>query len=208
LFPGLCTIVARCPRRLNAALILLCLAVLSIVNHASIHGLNLTFADSLWRFFPEFIAGIISARILPEADAKMPYRWLVAAAIGIIIAALLSAADAVAAAGLWLLIFGLASQASAGRPAIFGALKPLRFLGLLSYAFYMSFATIELVLAQLYGHERWNPAAHKITYALAFTLLTFGLALTLHNFVEKPSRRLIDGWLQPQQPLAVGSIRL
>jgi peptidoglycan/LPS O-acetylase OafA/YrhL len=59
----------------------------------------------------------------------------------------------------------------------------------------MSFATVELFLAQLYGHEGWSPADRKWLYALAMTALTFALALTLHHLVEKPSRQLIDRWL-------------
>jgi peptidoglycan/LPS O-acetylase OafA/YrhL len=71
-------------------------------------------------------------------------------------------------------------------------LPQLRFLGRLSYAFYMSFGTIELFLAQLYRHEGWNPAHGKLAYTLAMTALTLLLALSLHSLIETPARRAVE----------------
>jgi peptidoglycan/LPS O-acetylase OafA/YrhL len=97
-------------------------------------------------------------------------------------------------------------QDDAERPPIFGKPRALRFLGRLSYAFYMSFGTIELILAQVFRHQGWEPSGQRLLYAVAMTLLTFALALILHVFVETPCRRLFDNWLTP--PLAVTSVRL
>ena len=199
LFPVFCSCAARLAQKPAAILLILCFLILVAVDHWFAHSLNLTFADSLWRFFPEFCAGILTAKLLPTVALQAPARWLAVTGFGFIICALLLGSDPWAVSGLWLLISSLAMQASLGRPPIFPALRLLRFLGILSYAFYMSFATVELLLAQLYGHEGWNPADRKWAYALAMTLLTFALSLTLHYLVEKPARQSVDRWLQPSK---------
>jgi peptidoglycan/LPS O-acetylase OafA/YrhL len=199
LFPALCFCTVRLSQIPAALLLILCALILAIADHYFAHGLNLTFADSLWRFFPEFFAGLLTAKLVPTVAPHAPSRLLAGIGFGIIICALLKGSDTSAVAGLWLLLSSFAMQADAGRPQIFPKRNLLRFLGILSYAFYMSFATIELFLAQLYGHEGWNPANQKWAYALAMTLLTFALALTLHHLIEKPARQSIDRWLQPDK---------
>jgi peptidoglycan/LPS O-acetylase OafA/YrhL len=196
LFPAFCFCAARLAKTPAALGVVLCFAALAIVDHHFAHGLNLTFADSLWRFFPEFIAGILTAKLAPVVAPYVPARLLAAIGFGLVGGTLLLGSDSLAVAGLWLLISSFAMQAENERPAIFPKLGTLRFLGILSYAFYMSFATVELFLAQLYDHEGWDPAQSKWAYALAMTLLTFALSLTLHFLVEKPSGQLIDRWLQ------------
>jgi peptidoglycan/LPS O-acetylase OafA/YrhL len=200
LFPIFCAGAARLARMPAAMLLILCFLILAIVNHQFAHGLNLTFADSLWRFFPEFIAGTLTAKLVPTLAPQAQCRWLAGAGFGIIICGLLLHSDVSAVIGLWLLILSLAMQADKAGPPLFPNLVLLRFLGILSYAFYMSFATVELFLAQLYSHEGWNPANQKWAYALAMTLLTFALSLTLHHLIEKPARQSIDRWLQPNKP--------
>ena len=199
LFPAFCVAIARLRQIPAIILLILCAAVLAIVDHHFGQSLNLTFADSLWRFFPEFIAGILTARLAPEAAPHAPTRLLAGIGVAAVIGALLLRADTLVVAALWLLITSLAMRADNGQKPIFPSLPLLRFLGILSYAFYMSFATVELFLAQLYGHEGWNPADRKWLYALAMTALTFVLALTLHHLVEKPSRQFIDRWLRPDK---------
>jgi peptidoglycan/LPS O-acetylase OafA/YrhL len=199
-FPVFCFFTARLSGSVAAILLFLCFALLALVERHSAHGLNLTFVHSLWRFFPEFIAGILTAKLVPTLAPQAPCRWLAGAGFGIIIGGLLLHSDVSAVIGLWLLIFSLAMQADKAGPPLFPNLVLLRFLGILSYAFYMSFATVELFLAQLYSHEGWNPANQKWAYALAMTLLTFALSLTLHHLIEKPARQSIDRWLQPNKP--------
>jgi peptidoglycan/LPS O-acetylase OafA/YrhL len=106
--------------------------------------------------------------------------------------ALLFAADMFVVAGLWMVLAAFAMQAASAKPGLLPNLKPLRFLGTLSYAFYMSFGTIELFLAQLYRHHGWDPAGHKLAYSASMTVLTFILALSLHGLVENPARRLAE----------------
>jgi peptidoglycan/LPS O-acetylase OafA/YrhL len=167
--------------------------------------LNLTGAIGLARFFPEFLIGMTTIRLVPINADYMPSKVLTWVGIA---AALLGAmlVDSLAALGLWLFLTALIMQDDAERPPIFGGAIFLRFLGRLSYAFYMSFGTIELILAQLFRHQGWDPGSQKLLYAAGMTLLTFALALILHVFVETPCRRLFDRWLAP--PLAVTSVRL
>jgi peptidoglycan/LPS O-acetylase OafA/YrhL len=96
---------------------------------------------------------------------------------------------------LWVLLAALMMQSDAERAPVFGKTPVLLFLGRMSYAFYMSFGTVELILAQLFRHQGWDPAADKFPYALAMTVLTLALAVILHNLVEVPARRLGDKWL-------------
>ncbi len=200
IFPALCYAIGRFRTLPSAILLMVCPAILAIVDHHFAHGLNLTFADSLWRFFPEFIAGIITARLAPTAAAHAPPRGLAVIGIAVTILGLLLGTDTLAVAGLWLLISSLAMQADINKPPFFPKISLLRFLGVLSYAFYMSFATVELFLAQLYGRVGWDPTHYKLLYALAMTLLTFALSLTLHRLIERPSRQSIDRWLEQIRP--------
>ncbi len=191
LFPALWFGIARLPGGLAAGLLALCLPVLGIVD-LRCHGLNLTFAWSLLRFFPEFIAGIATARLLSVLARPMLPETLAGLGVLTILAALLLAPDVCVVVGLWAVLTGLAARAAGAKPGLLPLASPLRFLGQLSYAFYMSFGTVELFLAQLGRHRAWDPAAHKLVYAGSMTGLTFLLALSLHNLVEKPARAWID----------------
>jgi peptidoglycan/LPS O-acetylase OafA/YrhL len=185
LFPALWFHIGRWPNIAVAPLIVLCIPALGLVEYLSGQGLNLTFADSLLRFFPEFIMGMAAAKLAP---AYLPGPLLAIIGLGGVVLCLLIHTDTGAVTGLWLILSALAMQADAQRPPMLSKLPFLHFLGILSYAFYMSFATVELLLAQIYRHEGWDPANGKLTYAVAMTLLTFALALALHFVVEKPIR--------------------
>jgi peptidoglycan/LPS O-acetylase OafA/YrhL len=191
LFPALWFGIARLPTGLCACLAALCLPVLALVD-SRFHGLNLTFAWSLLRFFPEFILGIATAKLLPGFAARLPARPVAALGLAILLLGLRFRADAAAVTGLWAMLAAFAARAQSGRPGLLPALPQLRFLGRLSYASYMSFGTIELFLAQLYRHEGWNPAQGKLAYTLAMTALTLLLALSLHSLVETPARRAVE----------------
>jgi len=171
-------------------------------------GLNLTGAAGLARFFPEFLIGMTTIRLVPINADYMPSRILTWAGIGFALFGALIGVDSLGALGLWLLLTALVMQEDAERPPVFGKAIFLRFLGRLSYAFYMSFGTIELILAQLFRHQGWDPSQQKIPYAAGMTVLTFALALILHVFVETPCRRLFDRWLAGPKPLAVSGARL
>jgi peptidoglycan/LPS O-acetylase OafA/YrhL len=170
-------------------------------------GLNLTGAVGLvLRFFPEFLIGMTTIRLVPINADYMPSKVLAWVGIAAALFGALIGVDSLAALGLWLLLTALIMQDDAERPPIFGKPRALRFLGRLSYAYYMSFGTIELILAQFFRHQGWDPTSQKLLYAAGMTVLTFALALILHVFVETPCRRLADRWLTP--PLAVTGVRL
>jgi peptidoglycan/LPS O-acetylase OafA/YrhL len=196
LFPALWFYISRLPTRWAAAVLGVCLPVLAAVDFWSGDGLNLTFAHALLRFFPEFSAGIATARLLPVLAQRVPGVTFAGSGLILVLLSLMFSADLCVVAGLWMVLTGFAAQAAAGQPSILPKFPLLRFLGVLSYAFYMSFGTIELFLAQLYRHQGWDPAAHKLVYATSMTVLTFILALSLHNLVENPARVVIDRWME------------
>jgi peptidoglycan/LPS O-acetylase OafA/YrhL len=207
LFPAMWFWFGRIGDRWAAFLLAACLAVLALVDFRA-HGLNLTFDDALWRFFPEFAAGMATARLLPVLASRVPGVALAGVGLGVILLSLLLAEDWCVVAGLWMVLTGFAVQAACGRAGIFRGGSVLRFLGVLSYAFYMSFGTIELFLAQLYRHLGWDPASDKLVYAASMTGLSFLLALSLHHLVENPARLLIDRRLAKPMPLAEQDLRL
>jgi peptidoglycan/LPS O-acetylase OafA/YrhL len=200
LFPALWLLMGRLPNRWAGCILGLCLPVLAVVDFRSGHGLNLTYAYALLRFFPEFVAGMATARLLPLLAERVRGAVLAGLGLAVILLALMLRADVFVVAGLWAVLTAFAAQAAAGRPGILPNLPILKFLGVLSYAFYMSFGTIELFLAQLFRHQGWDPASHKLAYAAAMTGLTFLLALSLHSLVEIPARQRVDGWLKQRRP--------
>jgi len=158
-------------------------------------SLNLTFAFGLIRFFPEFILGMCMVRfVYIVADAG----WFRAAArFGGLACILLGACagfDLLSLFGLWFFLFALIMQADAHLPPVM-PLPFLRRLGLLSYAFYMSFALAELLVAQGFRHAGLAPARHGFIFVLSMLALTMAIAIVLHVAVERPCRRRIDSWL-------------
>jgi peptidoglycan/LPS O-acetylase OafA/YrhL len=189
-------------------IILICMTSLGFIAFISGHGLNLTYAGALLRFFPEFIIGMATIRLVPINADYAPAKWLTIIGFAAALAGAAFRLDIMAVLGLWLVLSALAMNNDAERPPIFGKAVLPRFLGRLSYAFYMSFGTIELILAQLFRQEGWDPAGEKLLYMAAMTILTLALALILHVFVEIPCRRLGDKLLTLREPLAVTSVRL
>jgi peptidoglycan/LPS O-acetylase OafA/YrhL len=203
LFPALWVCIGRWRPIIAGQIIVICIPVLGLVAYLSGQGLNLTFADALLRFFPEFIMGMATARMVPVCADVLPAKALAIAGFALAAAGALLWSDITTVLGLWLALFGLTMQADAERPALFSKAPLPRFLGRLSYAYYMSFGTVELLLAQIYRHLGWDPAGSKLLYAGAMTLMTFALALSLHVLVETPCRRLADRWLAEPVPLAL-----
>ncbi|HQT66406.1 MAG: acyltransferase [Rhodospirillales bacterium 20-60-12] len=182
--------------------------LLGLVAYASGHGLNLTFAGSLLRFFPEFIAGIATARIVPYFADDMPGTKLAIAGFVVTLAGCLFGSDWLAVIGLWGSIIGFAFQADAERTASLGRIPFMRSLGLLSYAFYMSFAPIELITAQLFRKMGIAPSSAKLSYSLTMIVGTFVLASVLHVLVERPCRLIANRRFSEQPPLAPSSLPL
>ncbi len=178
-------------------ILIICFPVLGLIAYmAAGDSLNLTYAMALPRFFLEFIIGMVTMRLVPLNSDFMPSRVLAWVALGALaVLAGLTDFDISSLVALWLLLAALMMQSDAERAPVFGKTPVLLFLGRLSYAFYMSFGTVELILAQLFRHQGWDPAVDKLPYALAMTVLTLALAVILHNLVEVPARRLGDKWL-------------
>ncbi len=187
----------------------LCFMVLALIAEV-FGGLNLTFGASLLRFFPEFVAGMATAVFIPLIADEAPNRMI--ALIGGLVALFFAATghDAMAVLGLWLMLFGFGMQGDAGLPACLGTIRPLRAMGVLSYAFYMSFAPAELMTAQLFRHLGIARAAAPLAVAGTLVALTAGLAVLLHLLVEKPARIAFNRGLDPERAaaLAEGSVAL
>jgi peptidoglycan/LPS O-acetylase OafA/YrhL len=171
-------------------------AYLGLIAYLHGYNLNLAFSAGLVRFFPEFIIGVASARTVPRVADNAPKTWFVSvgAALAVICAAF--GADFGAVFGLWLVLYTLTMQADAELPPLLRGTGWLRAFGLLSYSFYMSFAVIELILTRLLT----TPSDHKLTFALGMLGGTLVLSLALYFAVERPARRLIDGWLDALRP--------
>lgn len=173
-------------------------------------GLNLTFGNSMLRFFPEFIGGMATSALVPFLADELPNRAiaLAGAALAFVFAA--SGHDAMTVLGLWLMLYGFAMQGDAERPASIGAIRQLRAMGVLSYAFYMSFAPAELVTAQLFRHMGIVRTAAPFEVAGMLFVLTLGLAVFLHTLIEKPARLVLTRRLDPARAraLAEGSVAL
>jgi peptidoglycan/LPS O-acetylase OafA/YrhL len=163
-----------------AALAAAAFAVLACVG-AWFGDLNLTFHDALGRFFPEFIAGMALARLNPRVPLPV--------AVVFLLTAILWLPDAAVALGFWLLLAALLRAGQAGQVWL-GRVPGLRWLGEISYTFYMSFALSELVLASVFRAAGASPVSAAPLYALALTAMTLAFAVLLSYTVERPALRL------------------
>ena len=185
----------------SASIVVGCMAVLGGITLAHQHNLNLAFGGGLLRFFPEFLIGLGTAKAVPRYADMLPTRYFAALAVGVLFIFASAGFDVLTVAGLWLLLFSLTAHADAERPTLIGNIRVLRWLGLLSYAFYMSFALAELLLSQIFRREGWTPASHSLVFATGMLTVTFFVAVILHVTVEVPCRRAADRWLErPASP--------
>jgi peptidoglycan/LPS O-acetylase OafA/YrhL len=188
--------------------VILPVPLLGIMSHLSGHGLNLTGIDVLPRFFLEFIPGMALSYLVPiVADYLAPAKFAV---VGLLLVLLGAACgwDLMVVMGLALALFCLTMQADAERPPLFAKAGILRWLGQLSYSFYMSFALVELLLANLFRRQGWAPADHALLFSIGMTGLTLILALGLYYIVEVPCRRLADRRLAAPPPPPPGAIKI
>jgi peptidoglycan/LPS O-acetylase OafA/YrhL len=203
LFPFFALTLTYFIREVSLQLAIAVVPVLGVIYLTSGQTLNLAFGAGLIRFFPEFLAGMAAARmavaVVDYALARSLFLWggtilsLAGAAAGV---------DLITVIGLWSLIFAFYLQADADLPPVLGHRPVLRFLGLLSYCFYMSFAIAELLTVRGFAYFGWQPADQKLLFALVMPLLTFILAILLRGFVDQPCRRAANRWLQPAQEAA------
>lgn len=192
-FPLLWLAVRRLPAAAVAWLPPLMLALLAGVEwRAGAAGLNLSYSGAPGRFFPEFAAGMALARL---AAPRAPGGAIALAGLAVCLLALLALPDAAVVAGLWLLLAGLFWHARQGGAAGWlGGAVPL-WLGSVSYAFYMSFAPVELVQSVLWRRLGLAPAAHPLAYAGLAAALTLALGAAAWRFIETPAMRLRVGHL-------------
>jgi peptidoglycan/LPS O-acetylase OafA/YrhL len=194
LFPLLAALVSRCRDRQAALAVAAMGAALLLVAGLSATGLNLTYQGALWRFFPEFGGGILLARLL-RAGEPLPPPALAALAgavlllLGVWLRAVTTAADAVTAIGLWLMIGALA----AGGQRVFARLPALVALGALSYPFYMAYAPVELVFARSWGHWHLDPTRWPFLWLLAMFVGVLALSWATAWLVERPALRYLAG---------------
>lgn len=174
-------------------IMLLSFIALGLIFATNGYSLNLAFTDGFWRFVPEFLIGMGTARIVDIwADFGTVRRvgikvgfilFLFSAAIGV---------DLAAVVGIWLILLSFLAQADAQQPPILGQRAALNWLGRRSYAFYMSFAIAELLMCQYFGHNHWSPKAHAVWFAFGMLAITLVLAVSLYTLVETPCRRFAD----------------
>ncbi len=208
LFPFLWFGLGLCNAVVLGQIAIICFPVLGLVAFVSGHGLNVSLVDALPRFLPEFIWGMCTARLVPIFADSLPTAAFTIAGFFVALAAVLCGLDTLSVAGLWLALASVTMHADAERPPLFRKLPLLRSFGLLSYSFYMSFGTSELIIGQIFRHQNWNPAENKLVYSVAMTLLTFCIAMFMHVLVERPCRRMADRWLAEPDPLAGRGVRM
>jgi peptidoglycan/LPS O-acetylase OafA/YrhL len=173
------------------------LAMTGLIFFLNGYSLNLTFADGLYRFFPEFIIGMATTRIVYLwADSIAVRRTCFGAGLAIGVVSASIGVDLLAVLGLWLTMFAFLMQADAKWPALLGERPALNWLGRRSYAFYMTFAIAELLMCQYFQHSGWTPKSHGLVFATGMLVITLGLASSLYVVVETPCRRLADRWLE------------
>jgi len=197
LFPVVWIGVRRLPGRVLSVLPPCMGAGLLAVAWHSDWRLNLTYAGALGRYFPEFIAGMAIARLVERWPDALPGRPLGIAAAALTVLAGLWAGDAVVVAGLWLVLWGMLLAARQRRPPLLGGIPGLLVLGTISYAFYMSFAPVEMVEAFAWRRIGAEPAAHPLLYLGLTASMTLALGLLAWRYVERPGRSAVIGWLSP-----------
>jgi peptidoglycan/LPS O-acetylase OafA/YrhL len=207
-FPVLWYFVGKWDPVINGSLVGVCLTVLGAVSYFAPDGLNLTYGGALFRFFPEFFAGMMAARLVPLYADELPTRILAYAGAALAVLGALLRSDVTVAYALLALLYALTMNADAGRPPIFGGHAALLFMGRISYAFYMSFGTAELLVTEAFGRLGLAPAQEKILFFVAMTGLTLAYAVILHGLVEVPARRAAERFLAAPVALASGGVRL
>lgn len=202
LFPLLWYIVSYLDHVVSIAFILSCLTALGLIEVEYQHTLNLAFGAGLLRFFPEFLAGIATARIVPNYADFLPSRLFALIAVVLVFIFAAASSDVLTVAALWLLLFSLTMQADAERPPLFAHLAWLRWLGRLSYALYVSLPLAALLLALYFKYQGWTPESQSLLFAGGMLAITFVVAALLHFSVELPCRRAANRWLEnPTSPL-------
>jgi peptidoglycan/LPS O-acetylase OafA/YrhL len=183
-FPGLALAASRLSRRASVAALVVMAACLLAVDLTSASELNLSYHGALLRFFPEFLAGILLARLLVLMARPPPFAIVGAVGVALAVSGLFTA-DVVTAIGLWCLLWALA----AGRQRILIPVPGLSALGAISYPFYMVYAPVEVIFARLWGFARLDPTRAPLLWLAAFFAAVLALAWLMARLVERPALR-------------------
>jgi peptidoglycan/LPS O-acetylase OafA/YrhL len=187
-FPLLWLAVRRLPAWSRTPMLVAMFALLLAVDAAAGPvGLNLTYAGALRRFFPEFVAGMV----ICSFTGGLPGRVLVGLGAAVLALAVPFGSDPIIVLGLGLILFGLTQAARQGAAPLVAGVPGLVWLGVLSYAFYMSFAPAETIAAFAWRRLGVAPVEHPAVYVVTSTALTFAIAIAAWRFVERPAQRAV-----------------
>ena len=167
-----------------------------VALHHSRLGLD-TFVleGTLTRCFGQFVIGMCTFRatLVPRARRLLMADWLAALAGVWTAGALILRVDLLAAIGFPVLVAALAcNDGKIGRVM---AMKPLHFLGEISFSIYLIHDPLRaLALALLrFVHPTLLGAAPALGFALVSSFLVIGSGWLAYVVIERPGRRLVRG---------------
>lgn len=168
--------------------------VVGLVFTANHHSLNVVYGLGLYRFFAEFLAGILGRRIVEVIADVAWFRLLIwRLGLGLSLAGPLIHTDYVGVVGLWMVLFAFLMQYDTQLPALIPPRRWLLQLGRLAYGFTMSFAVADLVLSHYLG----TPSGHPVAYGLGLLAGSAALGAALHFAIERPLYRFATARLAP-----------
>jgi peptidoglycan/LPS O-acetylase OafA/YrhL len=156
--------------------------------------LSLTYDGGLLRLFPEFIAGMAIIPLLPLLPKGLSGRAVAGFGAVATVAGAIADLPSMTILGLWFALAGLMLAGEQGRPKLLGRVPGMRWLGEVSYSFYMSFALVETLQATIWRRLGVAAAQQPALYVLTTTALTLLVATTLWWWVERPSLRAFAAW--------------
>jgi len=170
-----------------AVLLLVPAAALAMLEWRS--GAALSLPGGLARLIPEFYAGVLLFRLRRGSNFASLPRVLGLAALGVIALGIFVQRDTLTVVGLGLLIFALSSDADLVAPLL--ALRPIVYLGEISYCLYMvqRFPMEGLSLARKASAALAGSPLMQLILLLAVLLAVSHWA---HRFIELPGRK----WLR------------
>lgn len=181
-------------RLLAIVLLLVPAGALAILEWRSATALSLP--GGLARLIPEFYAGVLLFRLRRSSGFASLPRVLGLAAIGVIALGIGVQRDTLTVVGLGLLIFALSSDADLVAPLL--ALRPIVYLGEISYCLYMvqRFPMEGLSLAR-----KASPAFANSPLVQLIVLIAVLLAVShwTHRLIELPGRKWLRRVLSAQQ---------
>lgn len=193
LFPVMAAVSARLPGRAVVLLLFGCAGLLFWLAGIGPSGLNLSYKGALPRFLPEFLAGLLLARLLllgciPAVRVLIPLAIALFAA-GIALRWRSSMGDALVVLALWLLLWGMAGARRRSLTRIPGLFA----LGSLSYTFYMAYAPVEVLFARGTAHLGTAPSTAPYPWLAVLFLADLALAWLTTRFIERPALHHLAG---------------